>query len=162
VIGQALVNALVIVSVICGATFVLVLCYYFRCLKLMLAYLVFASVNLLGYSGGFMVVSAIQVWHVTADWVTFGFVMYNFAIAGAIAVYWQKGVPRIVTQGYLVLVSVIMAWVITKLPEASTAGVRGCLARRCICTQHTTHVPSALPHPYAVDIMGAASHACPV
>jgi hypothetical protein len=115
--GQALINALVIVGVICVATFVLVLCYYFRCLKVMVAYLIFASVNLLGYSGGFMAYTAIQVWQITADWPSFVFIMYNFAIGGAVAVFWQKGVPRVVTQGYLVCVSVIMSWIVTKLPE---------------------------------------------
>ncbi len=29
--------------------------------QIMIAYLIFASINLLGYSGGFMVMSAIQV-----------------------------------------------------------------------------------------------------
>jgi presenilin 1 len=43
--------------------------------------------------------------------------MWNFAIGGIVAVFWQSGVPRIVTQGYLVAVSVIMAWILTKLPE---------------------------------------------
>jgi presenilin 1 len=113
------------VGVICVATFVLVLCYYFRCLKVMVGYLIFASVNLLGYSGGFMVMTAIQVWHIIADWATFGFIMWNFAIAGAVAVFWQKGFPRIITQGYLVLVSVIMSWIVTKLPEVRRRG-RAC------------------------------------
>lgn len=117
VFTQAIINAIVIVSVIAAATFVLVLCYYFRCLKLMVAYLIFASINLLGYTGGYMVVSAVQLWHVIVDWGTLGFIMYNFAIGGAVAVFWQRGVPRIVTQGYLVAVSVIMAWILTKLPE---------------------------------------------
>ena len=51
-IGQAIVNAVVIVCVIAAATFVLVACYYFRCLKLMVAYLIFACINLLGYRWG--------------------------------------------------------------------------------------------------------------
>lgn len=129
-IGQALVNAIVIVSVICAATFVLVLCYYFRCIKLMVAYLIFASVNLLGYSGGFMVVTAITVYRGIVDWPTLVFVMYNFAIAGAVAVFWQKGIPRIVTKGYLVLVSVIMSWIVTKLPEVRRCDGGGALSHR--------------------------------
>ena len=43
-LGQALINAIVIVCVIAGATFVLVGCYYFRCIKPMIAYLIFACV----------------------------------------------------------------------------------------------------------------------
>jgi presenilin 1 len=60
-VGRALINAIVIVAVVACATFVLVACYYFRCLKLMLGYLIFASVNLLGYTGSFMVMSGVTI-----------------------------------------------------------------------------------------------------
>lgn len=116
-VGQSLVNALVIVGVICAVTFILVLCYKYRCLKLMIGYLMFASASLLGYSGGFVVSTAFLVYGVTIDWVTFVFIMWNFAIVGVVAVFYQKGIPRIVTQAYLVAVSVIMAWIVTKFPE---------------------------------------------
>ena len=43
--------------------------------------------------------------------------MFNFAVGGAVAVFWQKGVPRAITQGYLIATSVIMCWILTKLPE---------------------------------------------
>ncbi|RYG53714.1 hypothetical protein EON66_08140 [archaeon] len=129
---QALVNALVIVGVIIVATFVMVLCYYFRCIKVLVAYLIFASVMLLGYSGGFMVMTALQVWRIVSDYGAFVFIMYNFAIGGALAVFWQKGVPRIITQGYLVLVSVIMSWILTKLPEVRVyACVQRAAPRMC-------------------------------
>jgi hypothetical protein len=116
-IGQAIVNAVVIVCVIAVATFVLVACYYFRCLKLMIAYLIFACINLLGYSGGFMVMSAVTVYQGILDYLTLALLMFNFAVGGAVAVFWQKGSPRYVTQGYLIATSVIMAWILTKLPE---------------------------------------------
>jgi hypothetical protein len=41
------------------------------------------------------------------DYGTLAFLMWNFAIGGVVAVFWQKGVPRIVTQGYLVAVRVL-------------------------------------------------------
>jgi len=116
------------VCVVAAATFVLVACYYFRCLKLMVGYLIFASVNLLGYTGSFMVISAIQAYQAVricgsdaiADWPlniaercndqifdygTLVFIMLNFAV-GVVAVFWQKGVPRFITQSYLIAVSV--------------------------------------------------------
>lgn len=83
----------------------------------MVGYLVFASANLLGYTGGFMVYTALEVYRLPLDWISFPFLMFNFAVVGIVAVFWQKGIPRIVTQMYLVVVSVIMAWIITKLPE---------------------------------------------
>jgi presenilin 1 len=147
--GEALVNALVIVGVICAATFVLVLCYYFRCLKLMIGYLIFASVNLLGYSGGFMAISAIQLAQWPVDWASLVFVMYNFAIGGAVAVFWQKGIPRIVTQGYLIAVSVIMSWLVTKLPEVRRESRRASAhtrSRAHACAPNP-RTPPAAPRP---------------
>jgi hypothetical protein len=146
-LGAAAVNALVIVSVICVATFVLVLCYYYRCLKLMVGYLVFACANLLGYTGGFMAQTAISRYRLTVDYLTLAFLMYNFAVVGVVAVFWQKGVPRWMTQLYLVCVSVIMAWTLTKLPEWTSWALLVALALYDLCAVLTPCGPlRALVH----------------
>ena len=132
-VGEAAINALVIVSVICAATFVLVLCYYMRCLRLMGLYLMFACVSLLGYSGGYMAVAAIERFELTIDWPTLLFLLYNFAIVGVVAVFWQKGIPRALTQWYLIAVSVIMAWLLTKLPEWTSWALLVALALYDLC-----------------------------
>ena len=59
--------------------------------------------------------------------------MFNFAVGGVVAVFWQKGVPRLVTQGYLVAVSVIMAWILTKLPEWTSWALLIALALYDLC-----------------------------
>ena len=51
--------------------------------------------------------------------------MWNFALVGVVSVYFQKGVPRALTQSYLIAVSVIMAWILTKL-DASLPALLGC------------------------------------
>jgi hypothetical protein len=56
----------------------------------MVGYLIFASANLLGYTGGFVAYTAFQVYGTVIDWPTFLFVMYNFAVGGVTAVFWQK------------------------------------------------------------------------
>ena len=56
----------------------------------MVGYLIFASASLLGYSGGFVVMTAFAVYAVRISWPTFVFLMYNFACVGVIAVFWQK------------------------------------------------------------------------
>ena len=56
----------------------------------MIGYLIFASASLLGYSGGFVVMTAFEVFDVRISWPTFVFLMYNFAIVGVVAVFWQK------------------------------------------------------------------------
>lgn len=132
-LGQAVINAIVIVCVIAAATFILVACYYFRCLKLMTGYLLFASLNLLGYTGGFMVVTFLNRFNVRFDWFTLVFLMWNFAAGGVISIFWKKGIPRIVTQGYLVVSSVIMAWILTKIPEWTSWALLVALALYDIC-----------------------------
>ncbi len=158
-LGQAAVNALVIVCVICVATFgcvcprgpfwrpraptsasppppllfSLVLCYKYRCMKLMVGYLMFSSALLLGYSGGLLVATALQVGGVPWDWPSLIFIMWNFALVGVISVFWQRGVPRVVTQGYLVCVSVVMAWILSKLPEWTVWALLVALALYDLC-----------------------------
>lgn len=80
----------------------------------MIGYLIFASASLLGYSGGFVALTALevrcvclamlstrcslflynklpsQVYQIRIDWPSFVFLMYNFAIVGVVAVFWQK------------------------------------------------------------------------
>jgi presenilin 1 len=131
--GEAAINALVIVCVICAATFGLVACYYFRCLKLLLAYLMLASTMLLGYSGGFMVYTAIRVYKIVIDLPTFLFIMWNFAITGVVAIYWQQGIPRYITQSYLIAVAVIMCWILSNFPEWTSWALLVMLALYDLC-----------------------------
>jgi presenilin 1 len=92
-----------------------------------------SSAMLLGYSGGLLVATALQVGGVPWDWPSLIFVMWNFAIVGVISVFWQRGVPRVVTQGYLVCVSVIMAWILSKLPEWTVWALLVALALYDLC-----------------------------
>lgn len=109
-LGQAAANALVIVAVICAVTFLVVLLYKWRCMKLLLAYMVLASAMLLGYLAGAMWNMAIQIYQLHVDKVTFFLAVYNFCIVGCLAIFLGAGVPLYVTQGYLVASSVIVAW----------------------------------------------------
>lgn len=86
-------------------------------MKCLIGYMVFASTALLGFLGSQMFMVAIQKYRIPLDWLTFVFVMYNFAITGVIAVFYQKGVPTYVNQGYLVLTSVIVAWQLSYFNE---------------------------------------------
>jgi presenilin 1 len=131
--GQAAVNALVIVCVICAATFGLVLCYYYRCLRLMTGYLMLSSATLLGYNGSLMLITALRLIGLPWDFPSFVFIMWNFAAVGVVAVFWQVGVPRFITQGYLVCVSVILAWVLSKLPSWTVWALLVALALYDLC-----------------------------
>eukprot|EP00977_Amphora_coffeiformis_P029157 scaffold39101_cov153-Amphora_coffeaeformis.AAC.1 len=66
--------------------------------------------TLLGILGGNMVQTFLMIYDIPLDKVTFALVMFNFAIVGVLAIFWGEGVPKYITQGYLVCTSVILAW----------------------------------------------------
>ena len=99
-------NAFVMVSVICAMTFVVVLLYRFKFMKCLIGYMVVASGTLLGILGGNLAETAIRIYNIPVDKLTFYFFMFNFAFVGVIAVFWGQGVPKMVTQGYLIATSV--------------------------------------------------------
>lgn len=88
----------------------------------------FASTAILSFVGGQLVDSIVNDqfgWAV--DWITFLFVMINFGFVGVISIFYQKGTPKFVQNGYLVLVSVILAWEFSMWPEVSSIGPGNCV-----------------------------------
>ena len=81
-----------------------------RCMKFLLGYMILATTVLLGFLGSQMFTVAINKYQLPIDKLSFYLTMYNFAIVGTLAVFYQKGVPTIVNQGYLVANSTIVAW----------------------------------------------------
>jgi len=112
-LGLGLVNALVIVCVLTMLTFVIVLLYKYKCLKILIGYMIFASTILLGLLGGIIFMVAMNKYQLPIDQISFYITMYNFAIVGVVAIFYQKGVPTYITQGYLIASSVIVAWQIS-------------------------------------------------
>jgi len=109
-LGLGLVNALIIVSAIGGMTFVIVLLYKYRCMKILIGYMIVASTMLLGFLGGQMFITAINKYQLAIDQISFYATLFNFAIVGTIAIFYMKGVPTYITQAYLVATSVIVGW----------------------------------------------------
>jgi presenilin 1 len=116
-VGISLVNALIIVTAIGAMTFVIVLLYKYRCMWLLLGYMVFASAMLLGVLGAVMFGVAIDKYELDIDQFSFYFTLWNFAAVGTAAIFWQKGIPMFVTQGYLIATSVILAWQLSHFDE---------------------------------------------
>jgi len=109
-LGLSLLNALVMVSVICAMTFVIVALYRFRCMKCLIGYLIFSSSMLLGLLGGNLWQTAIEIYRWPVDKPTFFLALWNFALVGVMAVFYGQGIPTYVSQAYLVCTSVILAW----------------------------------------------------
>mmetsp|Transcript_19870 Transcript_19870/g.43152 ORF Transcript_19870/g.43152 Transcript_19870/m.43152 type:complete len:580 (-) Transcript_19870:258-1997(-) len=106
----SLLNGLIMVTGICGLTFVIVLLYKYNCMWFLIGYMMFASTSLLGFLGGHIWMVAIQIYDLPVDKLTYVMVLWNFAAVGILAIFYGRGVPNYVTQAYLICTSVILAW----------------------------------------------------
>ena len=97
--------------------FFLSFCVSFRCMKCLFGYMVLSSASLLGLLGSVIVSVAIQKYEITIDIITFYFLLFNFAIVGTISIFFARGIPTFVTQGYLVMTSVILAWQLSQFND---------------------------------------------
>eukprot|EP00475_Leptophrys_vorax_P038796 TRINITY_DN69163_c0_g1_i2.p1 TRINITY_DN69163_c0_g1~~TRINITY_DN69163_c0_g1_i2.p1 ORF type:complete len:487 (-),score=89.22 TRINITY_DN69163_c0_g1_i2:128-1519(-) len=126
----AVVNALVLVGVILGVTVLMVALYFFRCMKLFLLWMCFSVFSLLSFTGALLWSIYIQNYQLRVDAITFYLALWNLGIVGVLAVFWHA--PK-VKGGYLVLVSMLMAWVVSFLPEWTTWAFMVALSMYDIC-----------------------------
>jgi presenilin 1 len=89
--------------------------YKFRWMKLLHGWLCMSVGMLLGITGAGLAVVLIRIYKINADVFSFILVMWNFAVCGVVAIFWHA--PDVVRHGYLVIISVIMAWLLTRMPE---------------------------------------------
>ncbi|KAL7552572.1 hypothetical protein ACHAWF_015809 [Thalassiosira exigua] len=101
-------------------TFGIVLLYKYRCMKVLIGYMMFSSMTLLGVLGAELFAVAIEKYRIPIDWFTFVFGLYNFAVVGVTAIFYQNGIPPYITQGYLICSSVIISWQLSHFDTIST------------------------------------------
>eukprot|EP00529_Nitzschia_sp_RCC80_P012003 CAMPEP_0113505560 /NCGR_PEP_ID=MMETSP0014_2-20120614/35391_1 /TAXON_ID=2857 /ORGANISM="Nitzschia sp." /LENGTH=561 /DNA_ID=CAMNT_0000400899 /DNA_START=164 /DNA_END=1850 /DNA_ORIENTATION=- /assembly_acc=CAM_ASM_000159 len=109
-IALGLLNGLIMVAAIGAMTFGIVLLYKYRCMWCLIGYMMFASTSLLGFLGGNLWMTAINIYQLPVDWVSFVLFLWNFAAVGVFSIFYGKGVPKYFPQGYLICTSVILAW----------------------------------------------------
>lgn len=107
------------VGVVTVATFVLVFLFYMGCTKFLKLYMGFSAFVVLGFMGGEVGLLLIERFEVGVDCVTVGIVMVNFAVIGVLAVFVNR-FAIVVTQGYLVVIGMLVAYWFTMLPEWTT------------------------------------------
>ncbi|KAI3955157.1 hypothetical protein MKX01_034186 [Papaver californicum] len=115
----ALLNSLVFVAMITIATFLLVLMFYFRCTKFLKYYMGFSAFMVLGFMGGDITLLLIHKFRIPIDSITFLFVLFNFSVVGVMAVF-MSNMAILITQGYLVVIGMFVAYWFTMLPEWTT------------------------------------------
>lgn len=79
----------------------------------------FSAFVVLGFMGGEIALFLIEDFSIPIDCITFMVVLFNFAVVGVLAVFMSK-MAIIVTQGYLVVIGMLVAYWFTLLPEWTT------------------------------------------
>ncbi|CAJ1944194.1 unnamed protein product [Sphenostylis stenocarpa] len=115
----ALLNSLAFVVLVTFATFILVLLFYFRCTRFLKLYMAFSTFIVLGFLGGEVSLFLIQQFNTPIDCITFFLLLCNFAVVGVLTVFMSK-MAIFVTQGYLVVIGILIAYSFTMLPEWTT------------------------------------------
>ena len=110
-------NSVLICLFIGAMTFGIVLLFKYRCMRCLTGFLMTTTAVALGYNAGFMCYIAIQKYEVRVDIWTAGLGLFNFAVVGVYAVFSGQGVPAWLGQGYLVCVSVTIAYMLSFISE---------------------------------------------
>jgi len=122
----SILNALIFLAIILGTTILFVILYKFRCLKVIYAWLMVSTCILLGMFGGYMLYTVLYTLDLALDWLTFSIIMWNFSIVGILAIFWHS--PPKINQGYLVIISGLLAIYFTRLPEWTTWAILAVVA----------------------------------
>eukprot|EP00943_MAST-04B_sp_MAST-4B-sp1_P005287 g5287.t1 len=119
---QTVTFAVLFIALITAMTFLIVLVLYFKCYRVMFAYLLLAYSATLGFTGFLFVNSLVgDVFGIPIDLVSLIFIMYNFAIGGCLAIFWKgnliKPIKKVFTDFYLVAISILMAYIVSQLSQ---------------------------------------------
>lgn len=117
-IGDSLINALAIVAGIVVMTFIIVLLYKFRCMKVLIAWLVVTAAMVFFFMFWVFLDLVCTRYQIPYDLITIAIVLWNIGVVGMISVFYFAH-PRL-NQIYLILISVLMGWTLTRLPEWSS------------------------------------------
>jgi len=125
-IGGAILNAAIILAFIVTMTIIFVCLYKYRCMKIIYGWLLLSTGLLLFVFAAFIGTLILDAYSVAVDWITMSLFLWNFAVVGLVSVFYRG--PLKLQQGYLILVSALLASSLSRFPEWTTWALLGIVA----------------------------------
>merc|ERR550514_2023775 len=114
--GGALINVLIVISIVVAMTMLLVVLYKYRCYNAIHGWLLVVSTLLLFFMSWLYVDQVIQTNNLAMDNFTLYFIIWTFGVGGLFCIHW-KG-PLRLQQTYHLIESALMALILIKnLPD---------------------------------------------
>ncbi|KAJ3324786.1 Presenilin-1 [Boothiomyces sp. JEL0866] len=123
---QSLIIAGIIMGQIVVATVIMACLFRYGQVKIIYGILGVLILMLLGLFGYQLALMLLTISNIPFDWISFAFCLWNFVAVGLASIFW-KG-PQVLQQGYLVLMSSMMAFSLSSLPALVTWILLGFLA----------------------------------
>jgi hypothetical protein len=107
--------ALIFIGALLVVTCILVALYYFGCMKIIMGWMILAVSAIFSYYVLICLYMVPEVLNIPLDWVSLVLFLLNLVVIGNMSIFWRA--PQIVTQVFLVMVSILIALVFLNLPD---------------------------------------------
>ena len=114
-VTTSIITAVVFIGMIFLVTAVLLLLYYFGCMKIIYGWLITAVILLLSMYMLIAFGSVPSIINIPVDYITLAIFLGNLCAVGVMSIFWRA--PQIVTQLFLILISILTSLVFRYLPD---------------------------------------------
>jgi hypothetical protein len=107
--------ALIFIGLLLVVTCILVALYYFGCIKIIMGWMILAVSTIFSYYVVACLYMVPEVLNFPVDWISLVLFLLNLVVVGNMSIFWRA--PQVVTQVFLLMVSILIAIVFLELPD---------------------------------------------